>query len=307
MVADALALLDVVEISLGEQGDLDRAPRALRLNERLGNLAGQARVHTQMGYRQYFDGRWDEAVASYSTARDLIERVGDLPNAALASANIAEILLDQGRLDDAEATLRESVRISRASGSENDAAFAHSLLGRTLARQGSFEEAERLLRRARASFAEHGAKSEIVDADAYLAELLLLRGQPAEALSLAEQTSAAAGRLSERPVQGPLLQRIIAGCHDALGDGETAEIAYDRALELARARGADHEIAFTIAAMVARSRHGGRPVEPALIAESRQLRQRLGLLLDLSAAERAGEPLDLPRQESVGAPAAVSP
>ena len=260
-----------------------------------------------MGYRQYFDGRWDEAVASYSTARDLIERVGDLPNAALASANIAEILLDQGRLDDAEATLRESVRISRASGSENDAAFAHSLLGRTLARQGSFEEAERLLRRARASFAEHGAKSEIVDADAYLAELLLLRGQPAEALSLAEQTSATAGRLSERPVQGPLLQRIIAGCHDALGDGETAEIAYDRALELARARGADHEIAFTIAAMVARSRHGGRPVEPALIAESRQLRQRLGLLLDLSAAERAGEPLDLPRQESVGAPAAVSP
>ena len=307
VVADALALLDVVEISLGEQGDLDRAPRALRLNERLGNLAGQARVHTQMGYRQYFDGRWDEAVASYSTARDLIERVGDLPNAALASANIAEILLDQGRLDDAEATLRESVRISRASGSENDAAFAHSLLGRTLARQGSFEEAERLLGRARASFAEQGAKSEIVDADAYLAELLLLRGQPAEALSLAEQTSAAAGRLSERPVQGPLLQRIIAGCHDALGDGETAEIAYDRALELARARGADHEIAFTIAAMVARSRHGGRPVEPALIAESRQLRQRLGLLLDLSAAERAGEPLDLPRQESVGAPAAVSP
>jgi class 3 adenylate cyclase/tetratricopeptide (TPR) repeat protein len=306
-VADALALLEVVEISLGEEGDLDRAPRALRLNERLGDLAGQARVLTQIGYREYFLGHWDEAVSSYSRARELIERVGDLPNAALASANIAEILLDQGRLDQAEATLRESVRISRASGSENDAAFAHALLGRTLARQGEFDEAERFLRRARASFAEQGAKSEVVDADAYLAEWLLLSGQPAEALALAERTRAAADRLSERPVQAPLLQRIIAASHDALGDAEMADLAYDTALELARARGADHEISFTISAMVARTRHGRGYVDSALIEECRQLQQRLGLVLDLSAAERLPEPLELPRQEPAAEVAAVIP
>ena len=113
--------------------------------------------------------------------------------------------------------------------------------------------------------------------------------------------------MSERPAQGPLLQRIISGCHDALGDSESADAGYDRALELARARSADHEIAFTIAAMVARTRPGGRSVDPGLITESQQLRQRLGLLLDLSAAERTGEPLELPRQESAAAPATVSP
>jgi hypothetical protein len=44
-----------------------------------------------------------------------------------------------------------------------------------------------------------------------------------------------------------------------------------------------------------------------LVAESQQLRRRLGLLLDLSAAEQTQASLELPRQESVAAPAAVSP
>jgi class 3 adenylate cyclase/tetratricopeptide (TPR) repeat protein len=285
VMADALALLDVVEGSLGMEGDPSRAARALRLLDRLGDLASQARVHTQIGYRAYFAGRWDDAVASYERGRELIERVGDLPNAALARANIAEVLLDQGRLAEAEVALREVLRVSRASGSANDAAFAHALLGRTLARQGRHDEAELLLQQARAGFAEQGAKVDVVDTDVYLAESLLLRGRPADALLHAEQTARSADRLPEEPTQGSLLQRIIGACQDALGQPDAADAAYDLALDLARRRGADHDIAFTVAAMVARAAIVGRAVDPALVAEAAPLQRRLGLVLDLTAAE----------------------
>jgi class 3 adenylate cyclase/tetratricopeptide (TPR) repeat protein len=284
VVADALGVLDVVEMSLGLGSDGERSRRALRLFRRLAGLAGQARMHNQLGYSAYFDGRWDDAVSSYRQAEQLYQRLGDLPNAAVNDANVAEILVDQGRLDEAEVALQRALRIWRASGADNDAAFGLALLGRVHARQGRYDEAERLLDDARRRFSEQGARAEVVDADAYLAECLLLRGQAAEALSKAEATLAAAVRLSDQPAQAPLLYRIVAGSHDALGDDDAADLAYSRALELARRRKADHELAFTVAAMAARARRTGTPVDPELIRETIPLQQRLGVLVsDLDA------------------------
>jgi tetratricopeptide (TPR) repeat protein len=290
VVADALAMLDVVDVHLGLPVDGRRARRALRLHERRGDLAGQARVLTQIGYRLYFDGRWNDAVASYTEARELVQRLGDLSNVAVANGNIAEILLDQGRIDEAEVALREAIRVWRASGSENDVAFGRTLLGRALARQGRYDDAEILIRQARALFAEQGAKIDVVDADVFQAECLLLRGEHAAALDLAEASLVAAGRLSEQPALAPLLHRVIGACHDALGNGPDAELAYERALTVARQRGAAHEVAFTVAAMAQRRRRAGLPFDEALLAEVRPLQRRLGLLLDLTEAEADVEP-----------------
>jgi class 3 adenylate cyclase/tetratricopeptide (TPR) repeat protein/ABC-type cobalamin transport system ATPase subunit len=285
VLADALAMLDVVDVHLGLPVDGRRARRALRLHEQRGDLAGQARVLTQIGYRAYFDGRWNDAVAFYTEARELVARLGDLSNVAVANSNIAEILLDQGRLADAEVALREAIRVWRASGSENDLAFGRALLGRVLARQERFDDAEVLLRQARARFVEQGARTEVVDADAYHAECLLLAARPAEALALAEASLVAAGRLSEQPAQAPLLLRVMGACHEALGNAADADLAYDRALVVARLRGAAHEIAFTVAAMAERTRRSGRTFDGSLLAEARPLQRRLGLLLDFTATE----------------------
>jgi tetratricopeptide (TPR) repeat protein len=290
VVADALAILDVVDVSLGQPVDGRRARKALRLHERRGDLAGQARVLTQIGYRAYFDGRWDDAVAFYTQARELVQRVGDVSNVAVANGNIAEVLLDQGHVEEAEVALREAIRVWRASGSENDVAFGRTLLGRVLARQGRYDEADALLHQARDRFAEQGAKIDVVDADVFLAECLLLRGEHAAALDLAEASLVSAGRLSEQPAQAPLLHRVIGACHDALGDGAEAELAYERALTVARQRGAAHEVAFTVAAMAQRRRRAGLPVDDALLAEVRPLQRRLGLVLDLTDVEPAAEP-----------------
>jgi tetratricopeptide (TPR) repeat protein/ABC-type cobalamin transport system ATPase subunit len=285
VAADALAMLDVVDASLGADVDGERARKALQLHERRGDLAGQARVLTQIGYRAYLDGGWSEAVIAYGQARELFQRLGDLSNAAIENANTAEILLDQGHLEQAESALRDAIRVWRASSSENDVAFGRALLGRVLARQGRFDDAEELLRQARARFVEQGAKTEVVDADAYQAECLLLAGRSVEALALAENALVAAGRLSEQPVQAPLLYRVIAACHDALGSSGDAEVAYRRALDTARRRHAAHELAFTVAAMAQRARRIGQDVDPALVAEVAPLQKKLGLVLDLSVLE----------------------
>lgn len=302
VVADALAMLDVVDVNLGHPVDGRRARKALRLHEQRGDLAGQARVLTQIGYRAYFDGRWNDAVALYTEARELVERLGDLSNVAVADGNIAEILLDQGRTEEAEVALREAIRVWRASGSENDVAFGRALLGRVLARQGRYDDAETLLRQARARFAEQGAKIDVVDADVFQAECLLLRGEHSAALALAEASLVAAGRLSEQPAQAPLLHRVMGACHDALGNVPDADLAYDRALAVARQRGAAHEIAFTVAAIAERTRRAGRAVDEALLAEILPLQRRLGLVLDLtddkSDAQPSTETSTTPAQKS---------
>jgi tetratricopeptide (TPR) repeat protein len=281
VVADALAVLDIVEVNLGLPVDGRRARRALRLHERRGDLAGQARVLTQIGYRAYFDGRWNDAVGFYTEARELVERLGDSSNVAVANGNIAEILLDQGRIEEAEVALREAIRVWRSSGSENDVAFGRVLLGRALARQGRYDDAQAQLDQARTCFVEQGAKMDVVDADVFQAECLLLRGEHPAALALAEASLLAAGRLSEQPAQAPLLYRVMGACHDALGSVREADLAYERALTVARQRGAAHEIAFTIAAMAERTRLAGRAFDEALLAEVPPLRRRLGLVIDL--------------------------
>jgi hypothetical protein len=104
---------------------------------------------------------------------------------------------------------------------------------------------------------------------------------------LAEQSLVAAARLSEQPVQAPLLYRVIAACHDALGSPSDAELAYQRSLDMARRRHAAHELAFTVAAMAQRARRAGHRVDPALIEEVVPLQRRLGLVLDLTSVEAA--------------------
>jgi class 3 adenylate cyclase/tetratricopeptide (TPR) repeat protein len=289
VVADALAILDVVEMTLGIGVDGRRAQKALRLHEHRGDLGGQARVLSQIGYRAYFDGRWNEAVTAYSQSRELVERLGDLSNVAVANGNIAEILLDQGRLVEAEAALRDAVRVWRGSGAENDVAFGRALLGRALARQGRYDDADALLRQARDRFMEQDARIDVIDADAYQAECLLLRGQPAAALVLAESSLTAASKLSEQPVQAPLLYRVIAACHEALGRAAEADLAHDRALAAARRRGAAHEVAFTVAAMASRALRTGTTIDPALLVEARSLQRKLGLVIDLASAEESAE------------------
>lgn len=298
VVADALGLLDVIEMSLGQHIDGHRSRQALELYDRLHGLVGQARMHNQLGYTAYLNGRWDDAVANYRAAQQLYHRLGDLPNAAVNDANVAEVLIDQGRLGDAEAAVQQALRIWRACGAENDVAFALALLGRTLARQAKYDDSRRLLEEARSRFSEQGALAEVVDVDAYLAECLMLSGRHGEALERADATLVAARRLAGDPAQGPLLYRVIGVCHDALDHPADADRAFAESLASARRRHADHELTFTIAAMSDRARRGGRQVDPELLREAIPMQRRLGVVIDLTGQDDPAP--DVPAQSPAG-------
>jgi class 3 adenylate cyclase/tetratricopeptide (TPR) repeat protein len=285
VVADALGMLDMAEIGLGLPSDPTRAARALQLYERLGDLADQARVLNQMGYRAYFAGDWVTALSLYERSRDLLDRIGNTPNAAVLAANIAEILVDQGRSAEAETMLRTALHTWRAAGAWNDAAFGYSLLGRALSRQGQYDEGRQMLAEARRHFAAQDARTEIVDADTYLAESLLLEGRNEEALDAAQNALAQASALAALPAQGPLLYRVVGGALDALGRPEEAAAAYGRSLEIARQRNAGHDVAFTLTAIAARARAAGQPVDPSWLTEVTELGRQLGLVVHLDQRE----------------------
>ncbi len=50
-----------------------------------------------LGIGFYYEGRWDEAVASYRRGREALERAGDVVGEATLANNEGEILSDQGR------------------------------------------------------------------------------------------------------------------------------------------------------------------------------------------------------------------
>lgn len=291
----ALQLLDAIGAMLGDDGGDSRyAEESLALFKEAGHLLAEGRLLIQLGARAYYAGQWITALERYEQAREACARAGDVADAAVVTSNIAEVLVEQWRLEPAEMQLREVLRIWRASGAENLVGFALALLGRTLARAGSFEEARHRFDEARATFVAQGSRADLVDVDAYLAEAALLEGRHEEALSLARKTLRKALALSELPVQGPLLHRVMGAALEARLEWEAAERAYGEAVRLARERSARHDIAFGLIALADLAQRRDGRLDEAWVTEARELVEGLGLarvhLVDLPVTTEGSRP-----------------
>jgi hypothetical protein len=126
-----------------------------------------------------------------------------------------------------------------------------------------------------------------------------MHGRTDEALQAARNTLDRARRLSELPTQGPLLYRIIGSSLDDAGNEEAADQAYADALALSRKRNAVQEIAFTLTALITRSRARGLAVDPAWVSEARELSKKLGLVVDLTVTRTTTR---IPEQRRTPAP-----
>jgi tetratricopeptide (TPR) repeat protein len=272
VLASALQLTDLAELAMGEsQGG--RLERAMSLYGQLGDLWAQANLYGQLGYRAYFEGRWPEALRHYQRSQELCERAGDTWYASVQTGNIAEILLDQGKLTEAESALRQALPVWRASGAGEQIAFGTALLGRAQCRRGHFEEGRALLNRALEQYRKDGSVGDARDVEAYLAESFMLEGRLDEALTAARALLAA----TESSARAPLLHRIIGRCLEAQGDSTAALASYQKGLQLARQRGAQHEVAFLLTALGASGTGQRQPLE-----EARQLYAELGVVVDLT-------------------------
>lgn len=277
--AFALETLHGVGATLGDARSVVQGEEALAAYRELGDRLAEGRILFRMGAQSFYLGQWtlaldryEEAEAAYASAG-----AGDTGGIALISMNIAEVLVEQRRLDEAVARLDGALRTFRASGADNMAAFATLLLGRALVRLDRFDEGRECLVTARASFAAQGSRAEVVDADTYIAELTGLEGRHGEALVLARSTLRRANALATNPAQAPLLYRIIAESHDDADEWAQAESAYGKALRVARARCAKHDVAFTLAAMSARLRRRGLDPDPKWRGEIEAIAGDLGV------------------------------
>jgi class 3 adenylate cyclase/tetratricopeptide (TPR) repeat protein len=275
-LASAHNTLAMALITLGRPGATGHWEEALGVFDRLGDLPGEAMIHLNLGAGAYLEGRWEDALAQYAPAREAYERLGDPASVALVRSNGAEILSDQGWFDGAESSWRETLRVWRASEDHYSLGFCYSHLGRLAARMGRFDEARNWFARAREELQRVGAGGDLMELDAREAECSLLEERTAEALARADGVLASI----EEPTTGslvPLLQRVRGYALACGGDLAGARAAFDAGLIASRARGADHETAMTLQALVRLGRLEGAD-EAALYEESGRLLDGLGVI-----------------------------
>ncbi len=263
VTAQALLLLDVLDMTAGRGSDADRLRRLLDLCQGVGDLALQAKAWNWAGMVSYYAGRWSEAIEAYRKAQEAQERAGDEWSAAIAQGNIAEILLDQGRLSEAEPLVQSALRLWRLSKTPHDVGFGAALLGRLHARSGRFEKAFELLNEARDAFSVKDERFDCVDAELKVAEALLLMGQPRAASEVLSQTKGllrralqGAGMSGLRAAedesflvdsaQGLVILRFSAIAAVQLDDPLTARARLQLAESAARNDGALHELALVL-------------------------------------------------------------
>ncbi|MDX6659870.1 MAG: hypothetical protein QOJ55_692, partial [Solirubrobacteraceae bacterium] len=305
ILADALVWLDVNELMLGT-GDGSPARRALEMWQSMGDRPWhEGRCLNELGIRAYFAGQWDDARRLYRLCEEANERAGDAWAASVARGNAAEILSDQGRLTEAEPLLRDALRVWRASAAPSFIAFGHSALGRLATRAGRYDEAVGLLTSAREQYVADGETVEVLDTDARLAECQLLSGESAAALATADDAVRRAEALPGLAPMVPMLRRIRGLALAALGEPDAARTALDRSLESARARHADHEVAFTLHATSSVLTAIGATLPADLRREQEDLLAQLGIV---SVSEPALPPtaLVLPTQVRRELPAEVA-
>jgi tetratricopeptide (TPR) repeat protein len=269
-LAHAYSLLALTTTQLGRP-DPGYRERALPIYEEIGDLVGQGKVLNNLGIAAYFEGRWDEAVELYRRSDAASTRAGDVILAAQVRSNEAEILSDQGHLDDVRRLFEEALRAFRAAQHRLAVSWCTSNLGRVAARSGRFEDAHRLLDQALADAEEYGAGEYALEASVRIAECLVFEGRHREAFAAAMDVLERAGEGDAMGATRAMAERLLGLAEAQDRTKERALPHLERSVELARAAGADFELALTLRAL---ADLGVTESEP----EATEILERLGVV-----------------------------
>jgi hypothetical protein len=143
---------------------------------------------------------------------------------------------------------------------------------------GRPEECLALLDEARMAFVGISAHAEVASTDARIAECHAAMGESNEALELATETLSRLRSSDGVSPDAPLLHRVRGYALAQLGDLEGAKAGFAESLRAGRARGADHEVALTLHAIVRVALIEGETVDPEVDAEIRALLERLHIV-----------------------------
>jgi class 3 adenylate cyclase/tetratricopeptide (TPR) repeat protein len=273
-LARAYQVLDGANEMLGRHDDVAYADEAWSIYEALGDLQGCAHVANDRGVANYFSGRWDDAIRSFGTARDMFLKAGNETQAAMAAANMGEVLVAQDRLSEAEPLLTEAVRMLRAHDHLDLAINAEAQLARLQIGSGDADGGVALLTNLYAEATVAGDWSIALQIALHLAGAMADGGQPEKALELLEAMERSAAEDLE--VFAAARSRVRALVMLALGRSSEAERLVAEGLEAAREQGLIYDES-QLLLLLSEIRGGGGDPEPALLEQAQGLLQQLGI------------------------------
>jgi tetratricopeptide (TPR) repeat protein len=254
----------------GRAEEANHSWRALEIYQELGDPEHESTVLNNLGMFAYFDGRWDEALALYRRSRESSERAGTPADVARTDCNIGEILSDQGRVDEAREHLERARLVWSGTGERHSVAFIDVLLARLATRCGDGPEAVPRLEAAMNELRRFRMDAYAGFAQALVAEAEAYAGDPARALQIAREQL----ELTDR--NRPLLGRVSGIALVRLGQPDEARRELLSALEAARERRAEYDVAATID--VLNGLNGLNGTEPALLRERDEILGRLRIV-----------------------------
>jgi tetratricopeptide (TPR) repeat protein len=232
--------LDWALRELGHPEEASYSWRALEIYEELGDPEHESAVLNNLGMFAYFDGRWDDALGLYRRSRESSDRAGTPASVARSDCNIGEILSDQGRVEESREHLERARRVWSGTGERHSVAFIDLLLARLATRSGDGGQVVTQLEAAMNELREFSMDAYADFAQALLAEAEGIGGAPERALAVAHD------QLKRTDRNAPLLKRVAGIALARLGYKEAARTELIAALESARARGAEYDMAATI-------------------------------------------------------------
>ncbi len=227
---------------LGHPDGMRYCELAVPIFDELRDFRGKGHALNNLGIRLYYEGRWDESLVAYGSAREAMVRAGDVIGEATLANNVGEILSDQGHFEQAEEAFRHMHRESRAAGFAIGEALATSNLARVAARARRFEEAQKLYLEAIEGFEGIDARYFVADARARLAECHVLEGRYAEAIELATATLADENAVGAVRI---LAERALGYALHQARRPEEARPHLEESLRLAREAASEYDIALT--------------------------------------------------------------
>ncbi len=148
----------------------------------------EVRGLSNMGFCYQAMERYDEAMACYQRALDLLERVGDVREQGLAHLHMAESLEALGNVTDAREHCSKATRRFALIGFEQGEADVDRVYARIAARESRYDVAERYLRHAMETYQAHGDQLNLAETHSELAELLEVVGQRSQAADELERS-----------------------------------------------------------------------------------------------------------------------
>jgi len=238
-------LIDQAIVYLHKAGDLARDNYTLEMAtayyRQALDLLPEAVVHIErrltllksLGENLQAQARYDEAIAAYTTMREVAREIGD--GAVQAQGWIAQAYIhdSQGHYRAALECGEQAEAVARAAGAEEQLSSALFVRGFAAGRLGEIDTALALGEEALALSTRLGARHQMGLSLNLLGTTLVGRGQYQRGIELEQRSLALWRELGDRRRQVSLLNNIGVG-YGLSGDTHTASGYYEKALHLAR-------------------------------------------------------------------------